>query len=148
MLCSIVLFSALSLLARSSKADCTESLAPLFTAGGADYKLTVATGNRRWVSYSDGLVTFDGSWLSGSVGQLFSDRVFQIDDFHYQPFRQDAADSVSPYVARDGHVWIRNNTWGGWVEFQGTCVGNFLYGFAGNDMFSFVLTPHQISVPH
>jgi hypothetical protein len=144
-----VMFIAASFVARASYADCNSQLAPLFTAGGTHIHMTISTDNNRWVSYSDGFIPLAYGYLSGTVDQLFSDRFLTFpDSFIGQPFYIAAADRITPWIDGNGHVWLYNNTWGGWSDFQGTCSNGFLYGFVGGVMVSFSMTPWTPVVPH
>jgi len=45
------------------------------------------------------------------------------------PFSIGSPDQFSIYVSAAGHVWINNQTWGAWTDFQGECSNNVLYGW-------------------
>ncbi len=150
MLLSLIGFCAITAFAGTSRADdCGTQLAPLFNAKGAHIKMTIATSDPgRWVSYTDGFLKLSGAYLTAEVTQLFSDRVvYPPNSFIGQPFNINNADQVTPYIGSTGMVWIYNNTWGGWVSFQGSCTGSFLYGFVNDVMVSFSLAPWTPPAP-
>jgi hypothetical protein len=133
-----------TLSAQSSHADdCSTMLAPMFSARGAYIQMAINTVDTRWTSYTNGTIQLSGSWLTGVLSQLFSDRTTQIGGGFgsLQPFYIFAADTHTPFIGSNGEVWIWNNTWGFWNHFFGSCSAGFLYGFADNAMFSISIKP-------
>lgn len=130
--------------------DCSATLAPMFSAGGAHIKMAINTVDTRWVSYTDGFIQLSGSWLTGALSQLFSDRTTTVGSGFgaLQPFYVFAADTHTPFIGSTGEVWIWNNTWSFWEHFFGLCSAGFLYGFTDNAMFSISLTASSPTIIH
>ena len=165
-----VLLAALLALSGSAYADCTTYVAGLISYASQSspsrlqVSLTVKQGNGLSaastpfrVSNSEvgppavAEIDWNGVYLQGSAGKMiFSDR-FTAGSIG-NPYSISAAEPFSIYVNSTGHVWIYNQTWGQWTDFQGECLNNVLYGWAapigqnnGSDKAMYVISFAKIS---
>jgi len=99
----------------------------LIAHGGAyNFDLTLHRTDIDEVEYSRGamsLYTATGYWAltGGATYQLFRDRYNG-----NQPFSMNAADTITPYISNDGHLYIWYNTWNFTTNWDLSCTGNTL----------------------
>jgi hypothetical protein len=99
----------------------------LVAHGGAyNFDLTFHRTDIDLVEYSRGamsLYSSTGYWAltGGPTSQLFRDRYNG-----NQPFSINAADTITPYVAADGQLYIWYNTWSFSTQWDLSCTGNTL----------------------
>ena len=97
----------------------------LIAHGGAyNFDLTFHRTDIDEVEYSRGamsLYSSTGYWAltGGPTYQLFRDRYNG-----NQPFSINAADTITPYVASDGQLYIWYNTWSFSTQWDLSCTGN------------------------
>lgn len=168
---TLLLSAAMLALSGNAHADCTTYVAGLISYASqsqpsrVQVSLTVKQGNGLsasstpfYASSSEvgppGVAEIDwnGSYLQGSTGKLiFSDR-FTTGSITGNPYAIGSPEYFSIYVNASGHVWIYNQTWGFWTDFQGECLNNVLYGWGapiglnnGSDKAMYVISFAKIS---
>jgi hypothetical protein len=166
-----ILSLALLALSGHACADCTTYVAGLISyatqsaPARLQVSMTLKQGNGLsaastpfYASHSDvgppnvAEIDWNGSYLQGSTGKmLYSDR-FSTGNIYGSPFSITAPDAFSIYVNATGHVWVYNQTWGAWTDFQGECSNNVLYGWGapigqnnGSDKAMYVISFAKIS---
>jgi hypothetical protein len=155
----VITLTALGAANQARAQSCQTLIGPIIAdRGGASIKIATNRDDNRWVSYSQARLNFrPASFLGGTVlparlvgdaTQLFSDRFVSWEGFSgVQPFNEHAADLLRVTLFGDGRAVIHNLTWGGSISFQGTCIGQLLYGYVDGQMYVISLTPIPYQPP-